>query len=174
LNNHGLCLRCIGSNVELCKLARRAVSQPQQDSVYGPSVLSDFRVSFPFSYHLLLCALRTLYILFLPDKLSFVVRVQRGCFPEMEVRRGTSGWKCEDVIGAASATLSHPPFAKAMSDFPDYYAILGVHRTATTEEVRTAYKKQSLRYAATLLSSVPLTSMVANPCSGSGLTLIAL
>jgi len=32
-----------------------------------------------------------------------------------------------------------------MSDFPDYYAILGVSRTAATEEIRTAYKRESLR-----------------------------
>jgi curved DNA-binding protein CbpA len=42
-----------------------------------------------------------------------------------------------------------------MSDFPDYYAILGVPKTATAEEIRTAYKKESLRYAAVSLSFTP-------------------
>jgi len=32
-----------------------------------------------------------------------------------------------------------------MSSFPDYYALLNVQKTATTEEVRQAYRKESLR-----------------------------
>ncbi|KIJ68304.1 hypothetical protein HYDPIDRAFT_173062 [Hydnomerulius pinastri MD-312] len=32
-----------------------------------------------------------------------------------------------------------------MSSFPDYYAILGISKTATADEVRQAYKKESLR-----------------------------
>lgn len=32
-----------------------------------------------------------------------------------------------------------------MSEFPDYYAILGVPITTTTEEIRSAYKRESLR-----------------------------
>ena len=70
--------------------------------------------------------------------------------------KGTNWCKCEDVIGAVSATLSHPPLTQAMSDFPDYYAILSVTRTASTEEIRTAYKKESLRCAAAPLSSALL------------------
>lgn len=37
--------------------------------------------------------------------------------------------------------------ARDMSQFPDYYAVLNIPKTATTEEIRTAYKKESLRYA---------------------------
>lgn len=32
-----------------------------------------------------------------------------------------------------------------MSEFPDYYAVLGIPRTATTEEIRAAYKRESLK-----------------------------
>jgi len=32
-----------------------------------------------------------------------------------------------------------------MSQFPDYYAILSIPKTATAEEIRTAYKRESLR-----------------------------
>ncbi|OJA18628.1 hypothetical protein AZE42_01770 [Rhizopogon vesiculosus] len=32
-----------------------------------------------------------------------------------------------------------------MSSFPDYYALLNVQKTATTEEIRQAYKRESLR-----------------------------
>ena len=54
----------------------------------------------------------------------------------------------KDVIGAVSATLTLSSPCKAMSDFPDYYAILGIPRTATAEEIRSAYKRESLRYVA--------------------------
>ena len=64
----------------------------------------------------------------------------------------------EDVTGAVPAAPPHPP-CKAMSDFPDYYAILGIPRTATTEEIRTAYKRESLRYA-----DIYLFDVVSNPC----------
>ena len=43
-----------------------------------------------------------------------------------------------------------------MSNFPDYYAILSVPRTATPEEIRTAYKRESLRYADAPASSARL------------------
>lgn len=32
-----------------------------------------------------------------------------------------------------------------MSSFPDYYALLNVPITATTDEIRQAYKKESLK-----------------------------
>ena len=58
-----------------------------------------------------------------------------------------------DGNAKTSSAQSQPPsYTTPMSDFPDYYAILSVPRTATTEEIRSAYKKESLRYAATLLS----------------------
>ena len=60
----------------------------------------------------------------------------------------------EDVTGAVPAALPHPP-CNSMSDFPDYYAILGVPRTATTEEIRAAYKRESLRYVDTPLLPSP-------------------
>lgn len=34
------------------------------------------------------------------------------------------------------------------STLPDYYALLSVPRTATTDEIRTAYRKESLRCVA--------------------------
>ena len=33
-----------------------------------------------------------------------------------------------------------------MSTFPDYYEILNVSPTASVDEIRTAYKKESLRW----------------------------
>lgn len=39
-----------------------------------------------------------------------------------------------------------------MSQIPDYYKILNVPRTATYEEVRQAYKKESLKWNSTLLN----------------------
>ena len=59
-----------------------------------------------------------------------------------------------------------------MSEFPDYYAILGIPKTATNEEIRIAYKRESLRYSAhTLLLII---CYVSNHWTGSGLTLIVL
>jgi curved DNA-binding protein CbpA len=38
-----------------------------------------------------------------------------------------------------------------MSAFPDYYALLNIPKTATYDEIRTAYKKESLKYIHPLL-----------------------
>lgn len=52
-----------------------------------------------------------------------------------------------------------PSLVRDMSEFPDYYAILSIPRTATTEEVRSAYKRESLRYAAAPGSLIVLGSL---------------
>jgi hypothetical protein len=63
------------------------------------------------------------------------------------------GRRRKDVIVVSGpAPLGHPfclnpSFAREMSEFPDYYAILGISKTSTTEEVRSAYKRESLRCA---------------------------
>lgn len=45
--------------------------------------------------------------------------------------------------------LPHNPtcynMASTSSKFPEYYVLLGVERTASTEEIRSAYKRESLR-----------------------------
>lgn len=69
--------------------------------------------------------------------------------------RGTTWRNGEDVIGAVRLPNTtpwptifslHPSFARVMSQFPDYYAILSIPKTATAEEIRSAYKRESLRY----------------------------
>ena len=122
----------------------------QQDSVYG---LCDYLIH-PHFYPIYRRVHHVSYILFVfsLDKSNFCrLPAARGCFPEME---GTRWWEC-DTSEAQSQPPSLLPLAKAMSNFPDYYAVLGVSKAATTEEIRTAYKKESLRYAATSLF-VPL------------------
>lgn len=42
------------------------------------------------------------------------------------------------------------PFVPAMSSFPDYYQILGVSPTASQDEIRQAYKIQSLKCVSSL------------------------
>ena len=41
-----------------------------------------------------------------------------------------------------------------MSQFPDYYSILGVSKTASQEQIRQAYRKESLKYVSVLQRSL--------------------
>lgn len=41
---------------------------------------------------------------------------------------------------------AHPKFCTTMSQFPDYYKLLGIPQTATQEEIRQAYRKESLKF----------------------------
>jgi len=38
--------------------------------------------------------------------------------------------------------------------FPEYYVLSGVPQSATTEEIRAAYKRENLRYVSFLMSSI--------------------
>lgn len=48
-----------------------------------------------------------------------------------------------------------------MSRFPDYYKLLNVTKSATQDEIRTAYKKESLKYIARVVSLIALLIRVA-------------
>ena len=52
------------------------------------------------------------------------------------------------------ATLQHCTFlfptTMTSSTLPDYYAFLNIPQTATAEEVRIAYRRESLKYAASI------------------------
>ena len=57
------------------------------------------------------------------------------------------------TVRHSGRTRSYPTFLLPlpstilpMSSFPDYYALLNVPKTATAEEIRQAYKRESLRY----------------------------
>ena len=39
-----------------------------------------------------------------------------------------------------------------MTSFPDYYRILNIQKSATADEIRQAYKKESLKYVSPLPS----------------------
>lgn len=74
-----------------------------------------------------------------------------GGLPEMEgaeqrVKSTSSASSAHHLLATPLPSLS-PSFARDMSEFPDYYAILSIPRTATAEDVRSAYKRESLRYA---------------------------
>lgn len=113
----------------------------------------------PFLYQIPLCPGCTLYLFFsLQANRILWLACNVDVFPEMEVRRGTKWWKPKTSSAQSLPPSCHPLSSpcKAMSDFPDYYAILGITKTATTEEIRTAYKKESLRYVASPLPPVSL------------------
>lgn len=113
----------------------------------------------PSLYQIPLCPGCTLYLFFsLQANRILWLACSADVFPEMEVRRGTKWWKPKTSSAQSLPPSCHPLSSpcKAMSDFPDYYAILGITKTATTEEIRTAYKRESLRYAASPLPPVSL------------------
>lgn len=151
MNDRGLCPLCTSSHVELRRhsFAGPGVLYADGRTTAGfclrPLHLLRFYYPSPLSYHIPLRAPCTLYT---PRRIEF--RCPRAA--RMLSRNGRRTW---NGVGPRRhrRRFRHPPSSpsKAMSSFPDYYAILSVPRTATTEEIRTAYKKESLRYAATPL-----------------------
>ncbi len=91
------------------------------------------------------------------DRDTFPGDVTRHCAVQLGGRCSDRGFWIRSVTLPAQGSLNiisfflsppppPPPLPHAMaSTFPDYYAFLNVPQTATTEEIRTAYKKESLR-----------------------------
>ena len=50
--------------------------------------------------------------------------------------------KAGRTAGSPTATV---PIALTMTTFPDYYSLLNVSQTASIDEIRAAYKKESLK-----------------------------
>lgn len=71
------------------------------------------------------------------------VAEQSRAFPD----RVGSQYSIEMAAGVEQACckLRSLPCTPTMSAFPDYYSILGVQKAASSEEVRQAYRKESLK-----------------------------
>jgi hypothetical protein len=150
MNDRGLCPSCTSSHVELRRHFLVGLAYCMQMAGLQQDSVCDLCISFDFIIHRYF---HTIYRY--AHHVPCILKTNRTPLPACGADAFRK-WK-EDVewcwATTSSAQLPPPSLIslQAMSSFPDYYAILSIPRTATTEEIRTAYKKESLRYAATPL-----------------------